>query len=168
MRWFCVVPFMLLSGPAFAQQGLPAQVYACANIEDADQRHSCFDALAPELKRLGGTPAAKAPAPTVQAAPAQSPLTAPVLSTAESKAARAGKEKNEVDRISQGVKTISTGGDGKYRFTLENGQVWRQLDSTKLRNLGDGPWKAEIRKAALGSFLLAIDERPAVRVERVN
>jgi hypothetical protein len=165
MRWFCVVPFMLLSVPAFAQQGLPAQVYACANIEDAGQRHACFDALVPELKKAGGgTPAAKAPAAT----PAQSPLTAPVLSAAEANAAKAKRQENDIDKVNLAVKTIAAGRDGKYRFTLENGQIWRQLDTVKLRNLGDGPWKAEIRKAALGSYLLTVDKQAAVRVERVN
>jgi hypothetical protein len=66
------------------------------------------------------------------------------------------------------VKAIDTGRDGKYRFTMENGQVWKQLDTVKLRNIGNGPWTAEVRKAALGSYLLTIDKQPAVRVERVN
>jgi hypothetical protein len=90
-----------------------------------------------------------------------------VLSTAEAKAAKAQKE-TDVDKVSFAVKTIATGGDGKYRFTLENGQIWKQLDTVKLRNLGGGPWKAEIRKAALGSYLLTMDKQAAVRVERVN
>jgi hypothetical protein len=161
MRWFRVVPFMLLSGPALAQQGLPAQAYACANIEDASQRHACFDALVPELKKAGGgTPVAKAPA-------AQSPLTAPVLTPAEAKAAKAQKEE-EIDKVSLPVKAITISADGKYRFNLENGQIWKQVDTVKLRNLGEGPWKAEIRKAALGSYLLTVERQAAIRVERVN
>lgn len=168
MRWFFVVPFMLLSTPAFAQQGLPAQVYACANMKDAAQRHACFDALVPELKKAAGqAPAARAAGPASQATPAQSPLTAPVLSAAEAGAAKAGRE-NEIDRIRLPVKAIDAGRDGKYRFTMDNGQVWRQVGTTKLRNLGDGPWTAEIRKAALGSYLLTVDKQAGVRVERVN
>jgi hypothetical protein len=38
----------------------------------------------------------------------------------------------------------------------------------KLRNIGSGPWQAEIRKAALGSYLLTVDKQAAIRVERVN
>ena len=165
MRWFSVVPFIMLSAPAFAQQGLPAQVYACANVEDASQRHSCFDALVPELKKAGGAaPAAKA----LQEAQAQSALTAPVLSQAEAKAAKTAKREVEVSRVALPVKAIETGRDGKYRFTMENGQVWKQLDTVKLRNLGNGPWTAEIRKAALGSYLLTVNKQAAVSVERVN
>jgi hypothetical protein len=165
MRWFCVVPFMLLSASAFAQQGLPAQVYACANIEDPGQRHACFDALVPELKRAGGAAAAaRAPAP----AAAQSPLIAPVLSAEAKAAARAVEKEQEIDKVSLPVESINIGSDGKYRFTMENGQVWRQLDTVRLRNLGNGPWTAEIRKAALGSFMLKVERQAAVRVERVN
>jgi hypothetical protein len=159
MRWLCVVPFMLLSANAFAQQGLPAQVYACANLADAVQRHACFDALVPELRKAGGS--------AIVAKPTPSPLTAPVLSPAEAKSAKAGRD-TSVDRISVAVKSIATGLDGKYRFTMENGQVWKQLDTVKLRNLGAGPWSAEIRKAALGSFLLTVGRSQAVRVERMN
>jgi hypothetical protein len=91
-----------------------------------------------------------------------------VLSAAEAQAAKAQKKDTEVDKVNFGVKAISTTSDGKYRFTLENGQIWKQLDTTKLRNLGSGPWKAEIRKASLGSYLLTVDKQAAVRVERVN
>ena len=58
--------------------------------------------------------------------------------------------------------------DGKLRFTMENGQVWKQIDSTTLRNIGQAPWTAEIRKASFGSFLLSLNGGRAVRVERVN
>lgn len=160
MRCLCVTPFMLLSVPAFAQQALPAQVYACADIEDVSQRHSCFDALVPELRKAGSAGAVVHPAQ-------QSALTAPVLSASEARAARAEKDVSP-DRADFTVKAIATGADGKYRFTMENGQVWRQVDTAKLRNLGKGPWAAEIRKASLGSFLLTVGKSAAVRVERVN
>jgi hypothetical protein len=162
MRCLCVIPFMLLSAPAFAQQGLPAQVYACADIADANQRHACFDALVPELKKAGGASAVvTTPAP-------QSALTAPVLSASEARAAANAKKETSPDKAEFKVTAIGSGPDGKYRFTMENGQIWRQTDTVKLRNLGDGPWTAEIRKASLGGFFLSIGNSPALRVSRVN
>ena len=99
-----------------------------------------------------------------RAAPS-SPLTAPVLKPGGAKALR----DQGIDRASYGVKAITIGVDGKARFNLENGQIWKQVDTTKLRNLGDGPWTAEIRKAAMGSYLLTLGNKSvAVRVERVN
>jgi hypothetical protein len=152
---------MLLSAPAFAQQGLPAQVYACAGIEEANRRHACFDALVPELKKAGAGPVSLGSTP-------QSALTAPVLSASEAKAIASASKEVSPDKASFTVTAVTKAADGKHRFTMENGQIWRQLDTVKLRNLGAGPWAAEIRKASLGSFLLTIDKSAAVRVERVN
>jgi hypothetical protein len=70
--------------------------------------------------------------------------------------------------VSLPVKSISTGGDGKYRFVMENGQIWKQIDVEKLRNIGSGPWTAEIKKASMGSFMLSLGGSRTVRVERVN
>lgn len=173
MRWLCVAPFILLSAPALAQQGLDRDALlerarGCAVINDAGQRHACFDTLVPYLKP-GGTSASQqaVPRPQQQAAVQPKPpsaLTAPVLSPSEASAAK----EQEITNVNLAVKSITTGGDGKSRFTMENGQIWKQVDTTRLKNLGDGPWTAEIRKASFGSFLLKIGKSPAVRVERQN
>lgn len=175
MRVLCVVPFILLSAPAFAQEAM-AKIYACADMEDAGQRHACFDALVPELRK--GRPSATVATPDVN--PKQQaeafgtpkagapPLTAPVRTPAETKAAAAAQKEQSVDKISLAVKSISTGGDGKYRFVMENGQIWKQIDTEKLRGIGSGPWTAEIKKALMGSFLLSLGGSRSVRVERVN
>ncbi|MDP3736383.1 MAG: hypothetical protein Q8R02_03280 [Hyphomonadaceae bacterium] len=176
MRWLCVAPFILLSAPALAQQGLDRdalleRAQGCAIINDAGQRHACFDTLTPYLKNPGGMAATQQavpqPKPQQQAAVQPKPpsaLTAPVLLPGEAKAA---KEK-EVVNVSLAVKSITLGGDGKSRFTMANGQIWKQVDTTRIKNLGDGPWTAEIRKASFGSYLLKIGNSPAVRVERQN
>lgn len=175
MRLHYVALFMLLSCPAAAQQGAMEKVLGCADIVEAGERHACFDALIPELKRargdlVGSTAPAEAKPPLQAAefgaprAPA-SPLTAPVLSDNR---AGAIPTPRAPDRVTLEVKSISAGGDGKLQFTMENGQVWKQVDTTRLRNLGAGPWSAEIRKAAFGSYLLTVDRSAAVRVERVN
>ncbi len=164
MRCLFIVSFMLLSGPAFAQT-LPTQVYACANIDEASQRHACFDMLVPELKKAGGTAELR---PQAIRPGAQSALTAPVLTPAEARAATKVEKEASPQKALFSVQAIATAADGKYRFTMENGQVWRQLDTVKLRNLGEGPWTAQIRKASLGSFLLTVGNSAAVRVERVN
>ncbi|MFT3725468.1 MAG: hypothetical protein QM773_18015 [Hyphomonadaceae bacterium] len=153
-----VVP--IIATPAVAQEALHRKVYACAQMADAGQRHSCFDALVPELKKAGesqfGAPAAKA-----------SPLTAPVV-TAETPKTPKQAAPSEPDKVSLAVKSMSRSTDGKLRFTMENGQIWKQIDTTMLRNIGEAPWTAEIRKASFGSFLLSLNGGKAVRVERVN
>ena len=147
----------IIAEPAFAQDGLQGRLAACANIAEAAQRHACFDALVPELKQTGE---AQFGAPD----PKPSPLTAPVTTAEVAKAAPA---QVEPDRVSLTVTAMKEGADSKVRFTMENGQVWKQVDTTPVRIVGKGPWTAEIRKAALGSFLLTLNGGRAVRVERV-
>lgn len=156
MRLFILVAVVpIIAAPAVAQDGLQGRLVACANIAEAAARHACFDALVPELKASGeasfGATATKA-----------SPLTAPIHAMTGPEAPAAP------DKVSLPVKSVTATGDGKLRFTMENGQVWKQVDTTQLRNVGKGPWTAEIRKASLGSFLLSLNDGRAVRVERVS
>jgi hypothetical protein len=170
-----LIPFMLLSCPALAQQAPIEKVYACVDVLEASERHACFDALIPELKRARSGPVAAPAAPTpklqqqtaelggVRATP--SPLTAPAAPLENRIGTTAAPS---VDRVTLAVKSIGAGSDGRLRFTMENGQVWRQVDTTRLRNLGTGPWTADIRRASFGSYLLSVNKSAAVRVERIN
>jgi len=138
MRVLAVLPFMMLSGAALAQEGLTAKVQTCAAITDNAARLACFDAAAASIK-----PAAVATFGLAK--PSEAPKT-----------------------IAMAVSKIETGPDGKLRFTLEDGQVWRQTDGVRLPGLGKGPWTAEVRSAAMGSFMLKLDNRTPVRVKRVS
>ncbi len=61
---------------------------------------------------------------------------------------------------------------GKLIFTLDNGQVWRQIDADRgdpRPPSGDAPYAVTIRKKLFGSHRLSIEgERPAVTVRRVQ
>jgi hypothetical protein len=156
MRLFIFAALVpIIAAPAFAQSGLQGKVVGCATIAEATQRLACFDAVALGLKQNGeagfGT-----------ASPKPSALTAPV------ETALATNDAQEPDHVSLAVTAVSEGAGGKLRLTMENGQVWRQVDTTRLRNVGQGPWTAEIRKAALGSFMLTLNDGRPVRVERVK
>ncbi len=156
MRLFifaAVVPIITAPAfaPALAQEGLQGKLVACANVTEAAERHACFDALVPELKATGEAAFGATAKPSA--------LTAPILQTTAPA---------EPEQVSLAVKSVTANADGKLRFAMENGQVWKQIDTTRLRNLGNGPWTAEIRKASLGSFLLSLNDGRAVRVERVS
>lgn len=151
MRLFilsAVVP--IITAPAVAQTGLQGRLVACANMTEAAERHACFDALVPELKTSGEAAFGAAAKPSA--------LTATTMQAATA----------EPEQVSLVVKSVTANADGKLRFAMENGQVWKQIDTTRLRNVGNGPWTAEIRKASLGSFLLSLNDGRAVRVERVS
>lgn len=152
MRMFIFAALVpIIAAPAVAQDGLQGRLVACANLAEAAARHACFDALVPELKASSEAP--------FGATTKLSALTAPTLETTKPV---------EPDNVTLAVKSVTPSADGKLRFTMENGQVWKQVDTTQLRNVGKGPWTAEIRKASLGSFLLSLNDGRAVRVGRVS
>lgn len=79
------------------------------------------------------------------------------------------EEDGELDRIAIEITKFDKGPYGKIRVTLANGQVWKQIDSTRARWDKDGKNVAHIRRAFLGSFLMTInDEGAALRVRRVK
>ncbi len=172
MRIPFVAALAFVALPAFAQQAPLGQVYACADVTDNAQRLSCYDTAVAGLKEAedsGGLAVVNREqiekaekeafglaAPTLSAL-AESARTAPAASSEKPKA---------LDRVTFLVKSVTKGPDGRYRFVMENGQVWRQIDSITLPAIGKGPWQAEIRKAAIGSYLLKLDDRTAVRVRR--
>ncbi len=151
-----------------------SKVYACADIADAGQRHACFDALTPDLKAAHSAQAGDLrqtpPAPSAQtfgSSTSESALTAPVTSKEQKQAKRENEKKAGLDRVSLPVRSIETS-DGYMIFTLQNGQVWKQTDTVGIHHLGDPPWTAEIRKAALGSYMLKIGRSAAIHVQRLN
>lgn len=69
--------------------------------------------------------------------------------------------------IESKIAAIKATPDGKYAFRLEDGARWTQTDTQSIRTpkVGD---TIRIRKAALGSYMANINERPAIRVKREN
>jgi hypothetical protein len=142
---------------AVAQQGVPDAFRACAGIASGEARLACYDAAS------GRTPGAGS------AAKADSPAAPALSATVESAAAGFGKapeRRVEPDELKVMIVRVQRRDNGKLLFLSDSGQAWAQTDSTALRNLGDGPWPAVVRKAALGSFLLSLDGGAAVRVRR--
>jgi hypothetical protein len=79
-----------------------------------------------------------------------------------------GEKPEEVDRVSAVVAHASQGPEGKWTVTLDDGAVWRQTDDGELVRRPHGGSAAVIRKGMLGSFFMAIDGQPAIRVHRDN
>ena len=81
-------------------------------------------------------------------------------------------EDGQVDRIVMTIESVREFRPRRQEFTMANGQVWRQTYAERVRipRVRDGqPNTAEIRRAAMGSFLLRINGTgSAVRVMRVR
>ena len=71
------------------------------------------------------------------------------------------------DSIEATVSAVRPEMRGRFVVTLDNGQVWMQSESITHARLSAGD-AVTIRKAALGSYLLVIPGRVAMRVRRVQ
>ena len=73
----------------------------------------------------------------------------------------------EIDRIEARVTEVLPLATGKVIIILDNGQVWKQIDKSKLRLSGDE--QVIIRRASFGSFLLTkVGKKTPMRVKRIS
>ncbi|MGP1274464.1 MAG: hypothetical protein ACQRW7_03480 [Caulobacterales bacterium] len=79
-------------------------------------------------------------------------------------------EDGQVERVLMTIARADMVSPNQYRFTMENGQVWTQVDAGRrisTRAVVGG--EAEIRRAAMGSFIMRINgEGQTYRVSRVR
>lgn len=182
---------LLVAGgaPAFADAILEEKdraldaVIQCSKLADGPARLSCYD------KAIGRVEEALAP-PTPEEQMVdfgrreQKPETAPPPGTSEGGLSILGMEIigpsapeasspagfAPIDRISSKIVDYATTPDGKLIVFLENGHVWRQIDSERTFVPSDAEERiATIREAALGSYMMKIgDSNRTVRVRRVK
>jgi hypothetical protein len=161
-----------------------AGLLACRSLSDAAARLACFDR---ETAALANAPAAanvappaataSASAPTA-AAPAPAPArSAPVLDAQQSfglngSAIAANEEASgarppKVSKIEARIVALALTGNGRTLFTLDNTQVWQQLESNGdvLARLGD---TATLSRGLLGSYWLQLKNGRGCKVTRVR
>jgi hypothetical protein len=163
-------------GTAFGQTGKTplSGLYTCMEIASVEARAACFDRAAAELKAAEAagtltvlTPKAIEEAQVSAFGARESRVSAETSAEREAAAAAiAPQPQKDPDRVTLAVREIQPATGGNLRFIMENGQVWRQTDGVRISGVGKGPWTAEIRRAALGSFLLKLNGKTAVRVKR--
>jgi hypothetical protein len=171
-----------MSGAHAAAGDLPQQ---CAAIGNDSERLACYDRIfrAPAAT-AAASPAAGAAATSVVApsatsavVPAAATVAAPAASTPSddfglTEAAKRAREPEESrqkrpESISAAVARVARQPAGELVVTLENGQVWTQLQADPRARVAVGD-TVTIKTAALGSFLLVTTNRYATRVRRVK
>ena len=181
----------LLAGLACAAtaQGSDGSLSACRGIAEDSARLACYDALADDAGRsASGNPAAAAAAPAAAGQPVTAPASPaaarpPAVPANASKAAATPEElfgrnakqsqdialratgASQIDHMDARVSSVRPDANGKLVLALENGQVWSQLDSTRL--LIKAGEEVRIRRALLDSYLLTPAKGgTAIRVRR--
>lgn len=164
--------FSLLLAPAAAS----AADAACHSIQDQLQRLACYDEAAEavvncasqtdKLDRLVCFDSLGKPArASITAKPAAPQAAAPT--TPDERFGLNNKRPEEPEAIKASVSTLKSDPYGKFIITLDNGQVWKQIDSKRFRLKKDKP--VTIEKASLGSFMLTQEgSSKSARVKRVQ
>jgi hypothetical protein len=142
---------------------------ACRAIADAAARLACFDR---ESAVIDSRAVAVTPAPAAAAAAAVPPpdplkqFGLPERTVADQEIA-AGVRAADPTKIEAHVLHLSTATNGHVTFSLDNGQIWRQLtaEGELLIKPGD---VIVISRASLGSYWLQPDTGRGFKVSRVR
>jgi len=171
MRAFIVAAAVLLAaGIAQAQESPLAKVYACSGIEKGDERLACYDAAIASLRRAeasGGLAVVSAEQVAEAERQAFGLGPATLADVTRNAAPTAAPKMEAPDTLQVTIASAVKRPGGGLRFTMDNGQVWDEID-TSLGRLTGLPATAEIRKGAFGSFMLKVGDKPVTRVKRVK
>lgn len=157
---------------------LPVELINCRALTSPEARLDCYDQFVDTQK------AAPVEEPAGQTAAPSHASTGPRPATAMPEAERAavqeelfGKNKGEIrdvlaatgveelDQIEATIARIDKTASGKTVITLDNGQVWLQTDSRRVRLSEED--KITIHRASFGSYMLR-KEDTVLRVKRIS
>ncbi len=171
--WMLALPGALLiaAGGAARAQSVSARLTACARIAEDGARLACYDRLSAGLAPVApAAPTAdKTPSPP---AAARSGADMPHRAAASGAADDFGLPPKPAPRVSEDrrrtviIAEVRRTATGKLVFHMENGQVWRQVESKPMPPIRPG-MTATVKKGVLGSYLLRV-ARQTVRVRRIR
>ncbi len=146
--------------------------HGCAVVTDDAQRLACYDmTFGKPAATRAAPPAARAPAP-VAAPPAPPPAAATLAPAVTAPAAAPAPTPTPAAKAKQPplpasfnavVRTLELTASRRYVATLDNGQVWVQLERDPQFELQQGA-AVTIRRAMLGSYILTAPSGLTTRV----
>jgi len=159
----------LAAAPAFAAEpaepAVIAALKACRAITTDAERLACYDEAAQSVTKAQETgEVIIIDKQTARAARRQAfGLELPTLSILDK-----GADKAETEKLQSMVKSARVDAEQRLVVTLEDGAVWRQIDDTMLGKPPKAGDTIEVRKAAMGSYMMKIGSQPAIRVRRME
>ena len=173
--WPVALAGLISTAPSPAAESLQS-LLACRAVVDSSARLACFDRESASL----ATPSPGAPTVVPRTAAAgAAPSTPSAESTTAPKAnfglseeqvskkeEAAGKRPAAVKEIEAHITAISSTGTGYATFTLDNGQVWREIspEGDLLAKPGDG---VTVSRGILSSYWLQTRNGRGAKVHRV-
>ena len=155
---------------------LPSELIDCRVLSSSAARLDCYDqfvdAHTAAPNQASGHQAVEDPAPVAPTAATATAESEPKPSqedlfgkrkTTTQKSVQEATGTKEIDRIEATVTEVRETESGKAVITLDNGQVWIQIDSSRSRF--DANDKVTIRRRSFGSYML-YNKNTAIRVRR--
>jgi hypothetical protein len=159
----------LIAAPAFAAEPAEPAVIsalkACRAITADAERLTCYDKATQSVTKAQETgEVIIIDKQTARAARRQAfGLELPTLSILDR-----GADKSETEKLQSAVKSARVDAEQRLVVTLEDGAVWRQIDDTMLGKPPKAGDTIEVKKAAMGSYMMKIGSQPAIRVRRIE
>ena len=127
-RFALALPLALIATLALpsSAETLNEQLKQCSQFSDDKKRLACYDELAGNLQQHAEKQFGQEKKLVIEEAP---------------------------DSITATITKATKGAYGKYTFTLDNGQVWRQVESSRTA-IWRGGEEVVVERGALGSFLM--------------
>ncbi len=180
--WLTVLTLTATTGQT---DELSDELVVCRDLPSAVERLDCYDAAVDRSKRSGGprpapvaaAPAAVEPAAVIEPAATVASSAGAATISQEALFGQSGDEvqrtveeatgDERIDSLSAQITRLQTSGYDKVAITLDNGQVWQQIETSSLRlKVGDD---VSIDRAALGSYMLRkTGSKRSMRVSRKN
>lgn len=174
-RWLLLTPGIIAVAGTASAADVPPEFRQCRAMTSSVARLDCYDMLVDAASES-----------TTQAKPQVGealPPTSTTPATIETGAGLSQEElfgqdqasirktvdeqtgEKEFDRIEARIVALRKSASGKTVITLDNGQVWQQIDAKRVR-LSENDL-VTIRKRSMGSFTL-YNEKTAIRVKRIS
>ncbi len=152
--------------PAVGRADVLKALSACRAIADSSERLACFDKTAASLDQAqaSGDVIVVDRKQVKQIKRQAFGFTMPSLAIFDP-GARKDKDTGD-ESITATATAASQTSDGKWVITLDDGSVWRQIDSDSLGMDPRPGSKVHIRRASLGSFMMNVDGQSGIRVHR--
>ena len=157
---------------------LPTELIDCRALTSSVARLDCYDQLVDAQHASPNQAAerrtAENPAPVVTTAAAATAASVPKLSqedlfgkgeTELRKSVQEATGTKAIDRIEATVVEVRKSASGRVVITLDNGQVWKQSESSRARVSVDD--KVTIRRRSFGSYTL-YSKKTSIRVKRIS
>lgn len=169
----------VINGAAHADEQSPLeQVYACADIKTDSERLACFDAAVASTRTAQESgefaTITREEAEEVQrdafgfTMPSIPKLAMPKFGNGRSDGVKTDGD-GQISELELAITSIREDAYGKVMITFENGQVWLQTDSEKVRiSKKRPPESAVVKRASLGSFLIRLNTGERFKAKRVE